>query len=368
MSKLFSPLKLGPLTLSNRIIVAPMCQYSADEGRATDWHAMHLGNMAISGAGLLILEATAVEARGRSTAYDLGLWNDDTQQALATVLASVRTYSTMPIGIQLNHAGRKASSKRQWEGGGAIAPDAPTGWQTVSASSVSFHEGDPLPKPADRDDISDIVKAFGDAARRADKLGLDVIEIHAAHGYLLHQFLSPLSNQRTDEYGGTLENRMRLVLQVFDAVREAFPKSKPVGVRISATDWVDGGWNLEQSLVLAKALDDRGCSFIHVSTAGLSPLQKIPVGPSYQVTFADAIKKIVKMPVIAVGLITQPEQAESIIVEEKADAVALARAMLYDPRWPWHAAAKLGAKITPPPQYLRSEPHEARGLFKTPIA
>jgi 2,4-dienoyl-CoA reductase-like NADH-dependent reductase (Old Yellow Enzyme family) len=363
VSQLFSALKLGSLSLENRIVVAPMCQYSADDGRATDWHLMHLGNMALSGAGLLIIEATAVEARGRITYADLGLWNDDCESALTSVLGSIRKYSDIPIGIQLAHAGRKASTRKPWDGGGAISPDAPDGWQTVSASAVPFDEADPAPLAATEQDIETIIDAFGAAAGRAHRLGLDAIEIHAAHGYLLHQFLSPLSNRRQDQYGGSLDNRMRLATRVFERVRDVFPASKPVGIRISATDWVDAGWDLEQSVELARVLDARGCAYIHVSSGGLSPKQHIVPGPSYQVGFADAIRKAVRMPVIAVGLITEPHQAETILIEGKADAVALARGMLYDPRWPWHAAAALGAKVKSPPQYRRSAPHGLKDLF-----
>ncbi|MES2205674.1 MAG: NADH:flavin oxidoreductase/NADH oxidase [Pseudomonadota bacterium] len=363
MAHLFSPLKLGSLSLENRIIIAPMCQYSADNGQATDWHTVHLGSLALSGAGLMILEATAIEGRGRISYADLGLWDDITEAALARVLSSVRKYSAIPIGIQLAHAGRKASTQKPWDGGGAIYPEAAHGWQTISASNIPFNESDPIPQAADEQDIASIIEAFVVAARRADRLGLDAIEIHGAHGYLLHQFLSPLSNQRHDLYGGSIENRMRLLLEVFGAVRSVFPRHKTVGVRISATDWVEGGWDLEQSLVLAKLLEEKGCDYIHVSSGGLSPKQQIPVFPGYQLPFAEAIKKIVNIPVIAVGLITSPQHAESILVEGKADAVALARGILYDPRWPWHAAAELGAAVKAPFQYLRCEPREARGIF-----
>ena len=363
MSQLFSPLSLGPVRLENRIVISPMCQYSANDGRASDWHLMHLGNFSQSGAGLMFLEATAVQASGRISYGDLGLWNDATEEALGTVLQSVRKYSRMPIGIQLAHAGRKASTEKPWMGGAPIAPNAPNGWQTISASALSFKDGEPAPAAATESEINEIVDAFAMAARRADRLGLDAIEIHGAHGYLLHQFLSPISNQRTDAYGGSLENRMRLLLRVFDAVRAAFPVTKAVGVRISATDWVEGGWDLEQSIVLAKALDARGCNFIDISSGGASPLQKIIIGPGYQVPFAEAIKRVVSMPVIAIGLITDPHQAEAIVADGRADAVALARGMLYDPRWPWHAAAKLGATVNVAPQYARCEPREVKGLF-----
>ncbi|KRA55120.1 oxidoreductase [Pseudoxanthomonas sp. Root65] len=364
MSRLFSPLALGPLVLSNRIVIAPMCQYSAEEGRATDWHAFHWPNLAQSGAGLAIIEATAVQAQGRISWADLGLWDDTTEAAFARALAATRRHSTMPIGVQLAHAGRKASTQRPWEHHGAqIAPDAPHGWQTVSASSLAYGEDQHPPQALDQAGIAAVVAAFAESARRAVRLGLDLIEIHAAHGYLLHQFLSPLSNHRDDAYGGSLENRMRLVLQVFDAVKATVPASMAVGVRISATDWVEGGWDLAQSLALAKALDARGCHFIHVSSGGLHPAQKIALGPAYQVPFAEAIRRNVAMPVIAVGLITEPQQAEDILLQEQADAIALARGILYDPRWPWHAAVALGERIAIAPQYLRSAPREHAANF-----
>ena len=364
MSRLFSSLTLGSVRLENRIVVSPMCQYTADDGRATDWHVIHLGHLALSGAGLLLIEATAIEARGRITYGDLGLYDDATEAALGGVLRSVRRYSPVPIGIQLAHAGRKASCEKPWHGGASIAPDAPNGWPTLSASPLPFTAGDAAPMAATATEIDAVVEAFVMGARRADRLGLDVVEIHAAHGYLLHQFLSPLSNQRDDAYGGSLENRMRLTLRVFDAVRAALPATRAVGVRISATDWVEGGWDLAQSVVLARALEARGCDFIDVSSGGLSARQKIAVGPGFQVPFAEAIKQVVSMPVIAVGLITDAQQAERIVGDGRADAVALARAMLYDPRWPWHAAAQLGATVDAPPQYLRCEPREAKGLLR----
>ncbi|MCD7098060.1 NADH:flavin oxidoreductase/NADH oxidase [Stenotrophomonas sp. MMGLT7] len=365
MRHLFSPLSLGPLQLPNRIVIAPMCQYSANEGSASDWHHIHLGNLALSGAGLLIIEATAVEPRGRITYADLGLWDDTTEAALAGVLDSLRRWSPMPIGVQLAHAGRKASTDKPWLGGGAIAADDPHGWQTVSASARPFDPAGPAPQALDAAGIDAVVEAFAAAARRAERLGLQLIELHGAHGYLLHQFMSPLSNRREDEYGGSLENRLRLPLRVFDAVRDAVSDKVAVGMRISASDWVEGGWDLAQSIELAKALDARGADFIHVSSGGLDPRQQIPVEPGYQVPFAEAIKAQVKMPVIAVGLITEPQQAEAILAEGQADAVALARGILYDPRWPWHAAAELGDSLAPAPQYLRCEPHSARGLFRS---
>lgn len=358
MSQLFSPLAIGPLSLPNRIVVAPMCQYSSIDGEASDWHVQHWTNMALSGAGLVIVEATAVEPRGRISWADLGLYDDATEAAFATALATVRRWSPAKIGVQLAHAGRKASTLKPWEAGGGPMPAGDVrGWTTRAPSALAYAETDPVPEALDDAGIAEIVQAFVGSASRAVRLGLDLIELHAAHGYLLHEFLSPLSNRRTDAYGGSLENRMRLVLQVFDAVKAAVPGSMALGIRISATDWVEGGWDLEQSLVLAKALDVRGCHFIHVSSGGLHPAQKIAVGPGYQLPFAEAIKRAVAMPVIAVGMITEPRQAETVLVDGQADAVALARAILFEPRWPWRAAAELGAQVASPPQYLRSAPH-----------
>jgi 2,4-dienoyl-CoA reductase-like NADH-dependent reductase (Old Yellow Enzyme family) len=362
MSALFSPLSIGSLALKNRIIIAPMCQYSAREGSATDWHLIHLGSLALSGAGLLIIEATAVEPEGRISPDDLGLWSDANEEALARVLRGVRAYSHMPISIQLAHAGRKASTRVPWEGGKHITV-AEGGWQTLAPSAIPFEPDEPTPLALDEAGLRRIREAFAAAARRAEKLGLDAIEMHSAHGYLLHEFLSPLSNHRTDQYGGSLENRMRFPLEVFDAIRAAFPAGKPVGVRISGTDWVEGGWDLEQSIAYARELERRGSAYIHVSSAGLSPEQKIPVGPSYQVPLAEGLKKAIGIPVIAVGLITEAKQAEEILTKGKADAIALARAILYEPHWPWHAAAELGDRVQAPPQYWRSQPHQYKDLF-----
>jgi 2,4-dienoyl-CoA reductase-like NADH-dependent reductase (Old Yellow Enzyme family) len=363
MSMLFSPIKLGPLALANRIAIAPMCQYSADEGMATDWHMIHLGHLALSGAGLLIIEATAVTPEGRISPDDLGLWSDEHAAALEPVINAMRKHSPIKIAIQLGHAGRKASSEVPWQGGANIPPDHQRGWQTVAPSNLPHAQGETVPQALDAGGLQRVKEGFVAAARRADALGLDAIEIHGAHGYLLHQFLSPLANQRADEYGGSLENRMRFPLEVFDAIRAEVSPEMVVGMRISATDWVDGGWDLAQSTVLAGELEKRGCQFIHVSSGGVSPLQKIPVGPGYQIEFAARIKQETGMPVIGVGLITEAKQAETIIQTGQADMVALARAMLYDPRWPWHAAAELGASVSAPPQYWRSQPHEYKHLF-----
>ncbi len=362
MSRLFSPFRLGELALANRIAIAPMCQYSAVDGRAGDWHVIHLGQLLLSGAGLLIVEATAVEPIGRITANDLGLWDDACEAALRRVLDAVRRHSPMPVGIQLAHAGRKASSRVPWDGG-ALLPPAEGGWNCVAPSALAHADGEPPPQALDAAGMRRIRDAFVAAAQRAVRLGFDLIELHAAHGYLLHQFLSPLANQRVDAYGGSLDNRMRFVLDVFDAVRDAVPARVPVGVRLSATDWVEGGWDCTQSVALCAALQRRGCAFAHVSSGGVSPRQRIALGPGYQVGFAEQIRRAVAMPVIAVGLIDDAEQAEAIIADGRADLVALARGMLYDPRWPWHAAARLGAHVVAPPQYWRCQPAAHKGLF-----
>lgn len=363
MSALFSPLDVGGLSLRNRIVIAPMCQYSAEDGCMTDWHVIHLGQLALSGAALLTIEATAVTPEGRISYGDTGLWSDENEEAMARVLASVRRWSDMPIAIQLGHAGRKASTEKPWNGGKQIAPGAANGWQTVAPSPIPFLPDENPPLELDATGLARIRDAFADSARRAARLELAAVQLHGAHGYLLHQFLSPLSNRRTDEYGGSLENRMRFPLEVFDAVRAVFPSDKPVTMRVSGTDWVEGGWDAEQTIAFARELEKRGCGGIHVSSGGLDPRQKIPVGPSYQVPLARAVKQAVGIPVVAVGLITDFEQAEAIVGTGDADMVALARGMLYDPRWPWHAAARLGGQVKAPPQYLRSQPRQHRDLF-----
>lgn len=362
MSVLFSPIKLRGLTLKNRIMVSPMCQYSAEDGVATDWHFTHINNLSLSGASMFCIEATHVEAIGRITPGCLGLYSDATEAALKQILTSVRKHSSTAVGMQLAHAGRKASSARPWEGGQLI-PLAQGGWQPVAPSALPHKEGEAAPLALDSAGLKRIRDAFVDAAKRAARLGIDAIELHGAHGYLLHQFLSPISNRRTDEYGGSLANRMRYPLEVFDAVRSVFPDDKPVGMRVSSTDWVEGGWDLAQTIEFCNALKTRGVDWIDASSGGVSPLQKIPLGPGYQVQFAEAIKRETGLPTIAVGLITEAKQAEEIVASGKADMVALARGMLYDPRWPWHAAAELGGEVEAPPQYWRSQPSTQKALF-----
>ncbi|WP_423377944.1 NADH:flavin oxidoreductase/NADH oxidase [Burkholderia sp. LMG 32019] len=362
MTALFSPFTLRGVTLPNRIVISPMCQYSAERGEATDWHMIHLGHLALSGAGLLCIEATAVEPDGRITHGDLGLWDDVTEAALKPVLAAIRKHSPIRIAMQLGHAGRKASSAVPWEGGQLVSV-ADGGWLPHGPSAVPHKDGETPPLALDAAGLNRIREAFAASAKRAARLGIDAIEVHAAHGYLLHQFLSPLANQRTDEYGGSRENRMRFPLEIFEIVRAAFLEDRPVGVRVSATDWVEGGWELDDTIAFAHELKRRGCDWIDVSSGGVSPLQKIPLSPGYQVPFAQAVKRAVGMPTIAVGLIDEPAHANRLIEAGDADLVAMARAMLYDPRWPWHAAAELGAQVTAPPQYWRSQPREHKALF-----
>jgi 2,4-dienoyl-CoA reductase-like NADH-dependent reductase (Old Yellow Enzyme family) len=362
MSALFSPIKLRGLALANRIMVAPMCQYSAGNGEANDWHFTHINTLALSGAAMFCIEATHVEATGRITPGCLGLWNDATEAALKPILASVRKHSKAAVAMQIAHAGRKGSSHKPWDGGQQI-PLAEGGWQTEGPSALPHKEGELAPLALDAQGLKRVRDAFVAAAKRADRLGIDALELHGAHGYLLHQFLSPISNQRTDAYGGSLQNRLRYPLEVFDAVRAAFPADKPVGVKVSATDWVEGGWDLEQTIEFARELKKRGVDWIDASSGGVSPKQKIPLSPGYQVPFAQAIRAATGVTTIAVGLITEAGHAEEIVASGKADMVALARAMLYDPRWGWHAAAELGGQVDAPPQYWRSQPSTQKELF-----
>ena len=366
MTLLFQPIQFGSLQLANKIVIAPMCQYSANEqGELSYWHEQQWANYALSGAGMCIVEATAVQAEGRISYADLGLWNDMQRAQLKALLHKVKSLSPMPFAVQLAHAGRKASTDKPWQGKGQFSPSDAHGWQTVSASELPFQPHEHPPHALTQDEIQQVIADFASAAVRAVDAGFDLIEIHAAHGYLLHQFMSPLSNHRQDEYGGSLENRIRLTLEVFQAIQNAVPKGYPIGVRISATDWMDDaeGWNVESSVGLAKALEHLGAAYIHVSSGGLHVDQKIDLHAGYQTPFAHAIKQAVKIPVIAVGLITEAMQAEGILQYEQADAIAIARAILYDPRWPWHAAAELGEKIEIAPQYLRCQPHGFRTLF-----
>src|SRR5690349_15549481 len=362
MSTLFSPIQLRDLKLSNRIMVAPMCQYSAVDGSATDWHFTHINSLALSGAAMFCIEATGVEAIGRITPGCLGLYSDANEAALKPIIASVRKHSKAAIAIQLAHAGRKASSHTPWDGGQLI-PLSEGGWVPEGPSDVPHKADETPPLALDAAGLKRVKDAFVASAKRAERLGLDALEVHSAHGYLLHQFLSPIANKRTDKYGGSLENRIRFPLEVYEAVRATFPQNKPVGIRVSCTDWVDGGWDIHQTIEFAKELKKRHVDWIDASSGGVSPLQKIPLGPGYQVPFAQAIKEATGVTTMAVGLITEAKQAEEIVASGKADMVALARAMLYDPRWGWHAAAELGGEVSAPPQYWRSQPSTQKALF-----
>tara|TARA_R110000796_G_scaffold88399_1_gene190182 strand:+ start:6965 stop:7984 length:1020 start_codon:yes stop_codon:yes gene_type:complete len=332
-----------------------MAQYSADEtGRAKDWHFMHLGNLAISGAGLLILEATAVEPKGRVSPNCLGLWSDNQVPCLKRIVEFARCHSNTKLGIQLAHAGRKASMSAPWQGSKGLLPEE-SGWDLVSASSLPY-PGRPIPQQLDHIEMDKLKQHYMDAAIRADEIGFDLIELHCAHGYLLNTFLSTLSNTRKDKYGGDLQARMRYPLEVFRAIRAVWPEHKPLGVRISATDWVEGGWTIQDSVVFARELSMLGCDYIATSSGGISPNQKIPVHKGYQVPFAEEVRRATDLPSIAVGHIMDGLQAEEILTKGQADLVAIGRGMTYDPRWAWHAAELLKVKVDFPPQYARSSP------------
>ncbi|NBB10221.1 NADH:flavin oxidoreductase/NADH oxidase [Pseudomonas sp. SLFW] len=363
MNGLFSALQLRGLTLPNRIVVSPMCQYCAADGLANSWHVAHLTQLAISGAGMLTIESTAVEPDGRITPGDLGLWSDDTEAALGTVIQAIRDHSRTPVALQLAHAGRKASSYEPWRGGQLI-PVSEGGWETVAPSAIPHKEGEAAPVELTKADIVRLREAFVAATRRAARLGVDALELHGGHGYLIHQFLSPISNQRTDEYGGSLENRMRFLLEVFDAVRDAWPDERPLGVKLSASDWVEGGLDIDATVTISQALKAHGADWVVSSSGGISPLQKIAPAPGYQLPFAARVKQEAGLVSTAVGLITEPRQADEIIRSGEADLVAVARAMLNDPRWPWRAAAELGAKVTAPPQYWRALPQGHSDIFE----
>ena len=354
MSHLFAPLILRAITFRNRIGVSPMCQYSSVDGFASEWHLVHLGSFAVGGAGLVMTEATAVSPEGRISPQDLGIWDDAHVRMLARINAFLSAEGAVP-GVQLAHAGRKASTHRPWGGGhGAVLP-ADGGWTNVMApSAMAFSDSYPMPRALTLDGIADVVRSFRDAAVRALAAGFQVIELHAAHGYLLHEFLSPLSNARTDAYGGSLENRARLCLEVVHAVRDVWPDTLPLFVRISATDWTEGGWTSDQSVQLARWLKSAGVDLIDVSTGGNVHGAKIPVGPGYQVPFAQTVRSEADIPTAAVGMITTAEQAERIVADGAADLVLLARELLRQPHWPLLAAHALGADITWPSQYERA--------------
>ena len=350
-SMLFSPITLAGLDLPNRIAVAPMCQYSAEEGTMNDWHLVNLGQFAMSGPGLVIIEATGVEAAGRITPGCVGLYSDANEAAMKRVVDFCKSVGDSKIAVQLAHAGRKASAERPWEGGNALKEGA---WQTYGPSALAFADGWHVPEALDDAGLARVKDAFVAAAKRAVRLGIDAIELHAAHGYLLHQFLSPISNQRSDKYGGSLENRMRFPLELFGAVKAVVPADMPVLVRVSASDWVDGGWHVDGTIAFAKALEAAGCAAMHVSSGGNSLAQKLEIGYGYQTDLAKQIRDAVDMPVIAVGMITEPLQAETIIRTGQADMVALAREFLRDPHWTWRAAKALRSTSSVPNQYARA--------------
>ena len=358
-STLFSPFSLRQLTLTNRIAVSPMCQYNAEDGGANDWHLMHLGQFAMGAAGLVFTEATHVSAAGRISPKCLGLYGDDQEAALKRVIDFCRLYGVAALGLQLAHAGRKASTQPPQEGGAPLPVDQGA-WTTLGPSALPYAPDWHVPRALDAGEIDEVKAQFVEATRRADRIGIDLLELHAAHGYLLHQFLSPISNRRDDGYGGSLEGRLRFTLETFEAVRQAWPETKPLGVRVSATDWVEGGWSLEDTLVLARELQGLGCDFIDVSSGGLDPRQEIALGPGYQVPFAARIRAETDVPVMAVGMITEPVQAEEIVSGGQADLVALARAMMFDPRWAWHAARALGAETVYAERYQRCHPDNWR--------
>jgi NADPH2 dehydrogenase len=365
MSLLFTPLTLpapnGGITLSNRIVVAPMCQYQAIDGCANDWHLMHWGNLLNSGAAMFTIEATAVLPEGRITPNCLGLWDDATEAALENHLRRARALApSTAVCIQLAHAGRKASSAVPWHGGQLLSPQS-GGWTPLGPSPVAHLPQEAPPHAMNSVDLRATVDAFVQSAQRAARIGVDAIELHSAHGYLLHQFLSPIANQRNDAYGGEFERRIRFPLEVFNAVRDAY--SGVLGVRLSASDWVEGGWDIAQSTLFAQSLKSLGCDFIHVSSGGVSPQQKIPLSAGYQVPFARTIRQNTGMPTTTVGLITEPHQAEAILQAGDADLVALARAFLYQPRWGWQAAAALGGTVDANPAYWRCLPREANSAF-----
>lgn len=349
---LFDPLQLRDVTLRNRIVMSPMCQYSSTDGLASDWHLVHLGSRAVGGVGLVVLEASAVTADGRITAHDLGIWEDAHIEGLARIVRFVQDQGAA-VGIQLAHAGRKASTSRPWDGGRPLAADAPGGWPVVAPSALAYDDASQVPLELSVVEIADLVAAFADAAARADRAGFDVVELHGAHGYLLHEFLSPLANERTDEYGGDLEGRSRFVLECIRAVREVWPTSKPLLLRLSASDWIEDGWSLDETVQLARWAHDAGVDLVDCSSGGLAPQQQIATGPGYQAHFAAAVRAA-GVPTGAVGMITEPEQAEALLADGTCDLVLLGRQLLREPSWPQRAAHELGWEQPVPPQYGRA--------------
>ncbi|MBF6570132.1 MAG: NADH:flavin oxidoreductase/NADH oxidase [Candidatus Binataceae bacterium] len=361
-SALFSPITFRGVTLSNRIVVAPMCQYSARDGCMNEWHLMHLGQFSVSGAALVMTEMTDVEPEGRIGPYCVGLYSDRCEAAMRKVVDFCRRHGRSKLGVQLAHAGRKGSVLPPWEGRRVLKPEE-GGWRPVAPSPIGVFEDHPPPRELSQGDLESLKRKFVEAVRRADRIGFDLVELHAAHGYLVHQFLSPISNRRPDEYGGSSENRMRFPLELFHAMRAAWPADKPMSVKLSAVDWGRGGWTLPEAVEFCSRLRDLGCDYVVVSTGGIVWTETMPTAPGFQVPFAQEIRLKARIPVVAVGLITDPEQAEAIVASGQADMVSLARGMLWDPRWAWHAAEALGADLSLPNQYSRARPQLAHDTF-----
>ena len=354
-SALFSPIRLAGLELPNRIVVAPMCQYSADDGVGNDWHMTHLGMLSNSGAGMLVIEATHVERRGRITHGCLGLYSDECEAALERIVYHCHRIGAAKIGIQLAHAGRKASSQRPWEGAKALAEDQDP-WPTIAPSALPFGPGWHTPHAMNEADMARVATAFTDAAKRALRVGFDAIELHFAHGYLLHSFVSPLSNKRNDAYGGSFEGRMRFPLEVVRSVRAVVPRELPLGARITGTDWLEGGLTADDAVAMGKALKQAGLDYVDVSSANITPDSRWPSEPGFNVPIAERVRRETGIATRAVGMITNAKQAEDIVAQGKADMIAMARAFLDDPHWGWHAAQTLGAEVARPPQYARTAP------------
>jgi 2,4-dienoyl-CoA reductase-like NADH-dependent reductase (Old Yellow Enzyme family) len=354
-SALFSPITLRGLTLPNRVAISPMCQYNSEDGCATDWHLMHLGSFSLGAAALVMTEMTNVNPAGRISAKCAGMYSDENEAAMKRVIDFCRKYGVAKQGLQIAHAGRKGSTQTPAQGGKALKPEE-GGWKTQAPSALPYASDWPVPEALSKQGIKQLLAQWIAAVKRAERIGYDLIEVHGGHGYLVHQFLSPLSNQRTDEYGGSLENRMRFPLELFAAMRAAWPADKPMGMRVSATDWVDGGWTPEETVVLARELKKLGCDYLDVSSGGLDPRQKIPLAPGYQAPFAEKVRKETGLPTMSVGLITEPKQAEEIIASGKADMIAIARGAMWDPRWAWHAAEALGAETPYAPKTMACHP------------
>ncbi len=361
-SALFSPIALRGVTFANRVVVSPMCQYNSNDGSANDWHLMHLGSFSLGAASLVMTEMTNVSPAGRISPRCAGLYSDQNEAALKRVIDFCRAYGVAKLGVEIAHAGRKGSTHPPAAGGKPLKPEEGA-WQTLAPSALAYDKDWPAPRAMSRGEIRQTVADFAAAAQRAQRVGYDLVELHGGHGYLLHQFLSPLANQRTDEYGGSLENRMRFTLEVFAAARAVWPADKPMGIRVSATDWVEGGWTPEETVVLARELKQLGCDYIDVSSGGLDPRQKIPLAPGYQVPFGEKVRREVGIPTMSVGLIAGARQAEDIIASGRADFIVIARGAMWDPRWAWHAAEELGAETPYAPKTMPCHPSLRPQLF-----